>query len=83
MKLLRPSPRWCLANKLDWLTGSHAERVIQGTDVRIARALAFLQFLRREIRIRPVWLMMKFDPRCTSGDLYRECVLREKGAYSR
>src|SRR5215470_4286943 len=37
MKLLRLSRRWRLSNKLDRLTGIHAEPVIQDVDVPIAR----------------------------------------------
>ena len=76
MKLPGRNPRRCLTNRLDRLMGSHADQVIQDIDVPIARAPAFLEFLQREIRIKPVWLTMKFDPRCTIGDFYRKCVLR-------
>jgi hypothetical protein len=56
MKLLRLNRRWRLTDKLDRLTGIHAEQVIQDVDVPIARAPEFLGFLQREIRIKPVWI---------------------------
>jgi len=56
MKLLRLNRRWRLTNKLDRLTGIHAEQVIQDIDVPIARATEFLEFFQREIRIKPVWI---------------------------
>jgi FAD/FMN-containing dehydrogenase len=56
MKLLRLNRRWRLTNKLDRLTGVHAEQVIQDVDVPIARAPEFLAFFQREIRIKPIWI---------------------------
>src|SRR5262249_38048186 len=50
MKLLRLNRRWRLSNRLDRLTGIHAEPVIQDVDVPIARAPEFLEFFQREIR---------------------------------
>jgi FAD/FMN-containing dehydrogenase len=62
MKLLRLNRRWRLTNKLDRLTGIHAEQVIQDVDVPIARASEFLEFFQRDIRIKPVWIC-PFRPR--------------------
>ena len=56
MKLLRLNRRWRLTNKLDRLTGVHAEQVIQDVDLPIERAPEFLDFFQREIRIKPVWI---------------------------
>jgi FAD/FMN-containing dehydrogenase len=56
MTLLRLNRRWRLTNKLDRLSGIHAEQVIQDVDVPIARAPEFLEFFQREIRIKPVWI---------------------------
>jgi FAD/FMN-containing dehydrogenase len=64
MKLLRLNRRWRLTNKLDRLSGTHAEPVIQDVDVPIDRAPEFLEYFQREIRIRPVWIcpFRAFDP---------------------
>ena len=56
MKLLRLNRRWRLTNKLDRLTGVYAEQVIQDVDVPIAQAPEFLEFFRREVGIKPVWI---------------------------
>jgi len=69
MKLLRLNRRWRLTDTLDRLTGIHAEQVIQDVDLPVERAPEFLEFLQREIRIKPIWIcpFRAYDPARTYG----------------
>ena len=55
-RMMRLNSRWRLTHRIDRLLGWHRESVIQDVDIPIERAGAFLDFLRREIGILPIWL---------------------------
>ncbi len=55
-RMMRLNSRWRLTHRIDRLLGWRRESVIQDVDIPIERAGAFLDFLRREIGILPIWL---------------------------
>ena len=55
-RIMRWNSRVGLTNAVDRLRGVHSESVIQDVDIPLERAAEFLDFLYREIGIRPIWL---------------------------
>jgi len=53
---MRWNARWRATQRLDALMHRHHESVVQDVDIPIANALPFLDFLRSEIGIWPVWV---------------------------
>jgi FAD/FMN-containing dehydrogenase len=53
---MRWNARWRVTQRLDAWLHRHHESVVQDVDIPIAHALAFLDFLRSEIGIWPVWV---------------------------
>lgn len=53
---MRLNARWRLTQRLARLRGHHPESVIQDADIPFDQAGAFLDFLRREIGIPPIWV---------------------------
>ncbi|MFZ5558168.1 MAG: FAD-binding protein [Pseudomonadota bacterium] len=64
-KIMRFNARLGLSRALARLAGSHTESVIQDVDIPIDRCAEFLDFLRREIGILPIWIC---PIRVLSGD---------------
>jgi FAD/FMN-containing dehydrogenase len=62
-RLMRLSARWQITQRLARLRGQHSESVIQDVDIPIEHAVAFLEFLLREIGILPVWICPLRAPR--------------------
>lgn len=62
-KIMRWNSRTGLTRALARLRGWCVESVIQDVDVPIAHAAAFLDFLRREVGILPIWLCPVRAPR--------------------
>lgn len=55
-RLMRMNARWGVTRRMAALRGMHVESVIQDVDIPIGSARTFLEFLRREIGILPVWI---------------------------
>ena len=55
-RIMRWNSRWKLTAMLDRLARRHRESVIQDVDIPIELGPAFLEFLRREIGILPLWI---------------------------
>jgi FAD/FMN-containing dehydrogenase len=55
-KIMRWNSRWRMTQAWDRLRGLHPESVIQDVDIPFARAADFLEFLRAQIGILPIWL---------------------------
>ncbi len=55
-KVMRWNSRWGLSRGIERLLGRHLESVIQDVELPIERAPEFLDFLRREIGILPIWI---------------------------
>lgn len=53
---MRWNSRWGLTRAWQRLWGRHPESVIQDVDIPLPRAAEFLEFLKREVGIWPVWL---------------------------
>lgn len=53
---MRWNARWRVTQRLDAWLHRHHESVVQDVDIPIAHALTFLDFLRAEIGIWPVWV---------------------------
>ncbi len=53
---MRWNARWRATQRLDALLGRHHESVVQDVDIPMAHALGFLDFLRDEVGIWPVWV---------------------------
>jgi FAD/FMN-containing dehydrogenase len=64
-KIMRFNSRLGLTRGLARIAGRHTESVIQDVDIPIARCVEFLDFLRREIGILPIWIC---PVRALSGD---------------
>jgi len=64
-KIMRLNSRLGFTRALARLAGRHTESVIQDVDIPIARCAEFLDFLRREIGILPIWIC---PVRALSGD---------------
>lgn len=74
---MRAASRWGLADRWTWLRGRTRESVIQDVDIPLESAAEFLAFLRREIRIAPIWLC----PLRASRDAFVLYPLRERALY--
>jgi FAD/FMN-containing dehydrogenase len=55
-RIMRWNSRWGLTRAWARLRGRHPEAVIQDVDIPLDRAAEFLDFLHREIGIRPIWI---------------------------
>ena len=55
-KIMRWNSRWGVTRALAWLRGVRSESVIQDVDIPIERAVEFLEFFERDIRIAPAWI---------------------------
>ena len=55
-RLMRWNARWGISRAVTRLRGLHAESVIQDVDLPLAHAAEFLDFLQREIQIKPIWV---------------------------
>ena len=69
-KIMRWNSRWGVTRALARLRGLRSESVIQDVDIPVDRALEFLEFFQRDIRIAPVWIC----PIRASGEADRFCL---------
>jgi FAD/FMN-containing dehydrogenase len=69
-RLMRWNARWGVTRRWARLRGRHTESVIQDVDIPIARAAEFLDFLRREIAIVPIWICPLRAPAGVDTPLY-------------
>jgi len=63
-RIMRWNSRWRFTQRIEKLTGRHSEGVIQDVDIPLDNAEEFLEFLLREIGIKPIWCcpVRKRDP---------------------
>jgi FAD/FMN-containing dehydrogenase len=69
-RLMRWNARWGATRAWASLRGRHVESVIQDVDIPIENAPAFLDFLRREVGILPIWICPLRAPRGHDAPLY-------------
>ena len=69
-RVMRWNARWGVTRRWARLRGLHAESVIQDVDIPLARAEEFLDFLRRDIGILPVWVCPLRAPAADPFALY-------------